>query len=123
MMRGLLRGAGMASVSARKGTPLPAETVAPSVAQQRHELRCRCDLRGESRTARGLFHILAPGFDLKGFVELRSGEGLGAIEATVEQCERYDQRVAGRGRRMQCRQREVLISGDGRGGCCEARAG
>src|SRR5205809_450579 len=83
-----------------------------SAAQQRHELRRRCNIRGECGTALGLFGICAPGLDLKALVELRGDEGGGGIEMPPEQCQGDDQRAAGGGRGMEGGEREIVMRGD-----------
>ena len=63
--------------------------------QQRQKPRRGGDVGGERRGGGGLLGILAPGLDLKAFVELRGGEGLGRIETALDQRQRDDQRAAG----------------------------
>ena len=65
--------------------------------------------------------ILAPGFDLKAFVELRGGKGSAGVETPVDQRQCDDQRAAGRGRQMQGRQREIVLRGDRGGKGAQAR--
>jgi hypothetical protein len=65
-----------------------------------------------SRAPLGLFSVLAPTFDLEALVELRGGKGLARIKAPHEQCQGDDQRATGRGRRMECGQREIVVRGD-----------
>src|SRR6266478_3101292 len=79
---------------------LSVDATSLSAAQQCDETYRRFNVRGEGRTALGLFEILAPGLDLKTFVELRGGKGGGSIEAPFVQRQRNDQRAACRGRRM-----------------------
>ena len=112
----------LAELSCLAGRPSPWVRAPPrSAAHQLHELRCRRDLRGECRAALGLFGVLAPGLDLKAFVELRGGEGRGGVETPFEQCQGDDQRAAGGGRGVQRGQREIVVPGDRRGKGREAR--
>src|SRR5262249_23006010 len=96
-------------------TRLPSSRGNRSAAQQQCEPGCRGGLRGQGGARLGLFLVLAPGFDREALVELRGDEGRLGIETAFEQGERDDQRAAGGGRSMECRQREIVMRGDRRG--------
>jgi hypothetical protein len=59
--------------------------------RQLYEPRRRSNFRGECRAPLGLLLILAPGLDLKAFIELCGGKGLARIETPFEQCQSDDQ--------------------------------
>ena len=73
--------AGRSFICSKRSDQLPAGRRA----QQRQKPRRRSDIFGEGCPTLGLLRILAPGFDLKAFVELRGREGLGCIETALDQ--------------------------------------
>src|SRR5258707_15878149 len=85
------------------------------VLEQRDEARGGGDIVGERATASRSLGILAPSLDLERLVQLRDGERSFRIEPALEQCERDDQRAARSGQRVQRREMEIVLRGDGPG--------